>query len=242
MHISGVWNVLEQFKTQYQKHYANYADELKRYDLFKKSKANVAKLNELNPEPVFGITSMSNSMMIKNIIMKELIWINRVINETTFETHYEATGYFLPIRQYRNVDDCRVHTCVPHGTCVDGVNSDSYYCDPGFQETEVDRVKFDFIHTTNAQNVSYMFKVNEFASLTTSDSVSRMKCGHPGNMLVDVVSKSFPDVVKVVQKLGNTVFGLCPGAQGDKPSNVWSGLKHLRIPEHGKWSDPWSKL
>merc|ERR1711991_157609 len=50
----------EQFKTQYQKHYANDAEELERYGLFKKSKARVAKLNALNPEPVFGITSMSD--------------------------------------------------------------------------------------------------------------------------------------------------------------------------------------
>jgi len=50
----------EQFKTQYQKYYANDAEELERYGLFKKSKARVAKLNALNPEPVFGITSMSD--------------------------------------------------------------------------------------------------------------------------------------------------------------------------------------
>ena len=41
---------MEQFISQYQKHYANDAEEFKRYDLFKKSKANVAKLNELNPD------------------------------------------------------------------------------------------------------------------------------------------------------------------------------------------------
>ena len=118
---------------------------------------------------------VSNSMMIKakNIIMKERIWINRVINETTFETNCEATWHFPPVRQYRNVDDCRVHTCGPHGTCVDGVTSDSCCCDPGFQETEVDRVKFDFIHTTSVQKVSYRLKVNEFASLTTSESMSQ---------------------------------------------------------------------
>ena len=45
--------------------FANDADELERRGFFEKSKANVAKLNALNPEPVFGITSMSNSMMVK---------------------------------------------------------------------------------------------------------------------------------------------------------------------------------
>ena len=42
--------MLEQFKTQYQKHYANYADELERYGLFKKSKARVAKHDDQNKE------------------------------------------------------------------------------------------------------------------------------------------------------------------------------------------------
>jgi len=66
--------------TQYHKHYANDAEELKRFGLFNKSKASVAKLNASNHEPVFGITSMSNKIMInaKNTIMKERTWINRV--------------------------------------------------------------------------------------------------------------------------------------------------------------------
>ena len=40
--------------------YANDAEYLERYGLFKKSKARFAKLHALNPEPVFGITSMSD--------------------------------------------------------------------------------------------------------------------------------------------------------------------------------------
>ena len=32
--VLKVWNVLEQFKTQYQKHYANDADELERCGFF----------------------------------------------------------------------------------------------------------------------------------------------------------------------------------------------------------------
>ena len=60
--------------------------------------------------------------------------------------------------------------------------------------------------------------MNEFASLTTSESVSRMKCGHPGNMPVDVVSKSFPDVDKVVQKLVNTVFVCVPVHRAISPT------------------------
>ena len=46
--------------TQYQKHYGNDAEELERYGLFKKSTARAAKQDALNPEPVFGITSMSD--------------------------------------------------------------------------------------------------------------------------------------------------------------------------------------
>ena len=51
---------LYDYRTQYQKHYTYDADELERYGLFKKSNSHVAKLNPLNPEPVFGITSMSD--------------------------------------------------------------------------------------------------------------------------------------------------------------------------------------
>ena len=128
-----------------------------------------------------GYLSNSTMTKAKNIIMQERIWINRVINETTFETHFEATGHLPPVRQYRNVDDCRVHRCGPHGTCVDGVNSHSCCCDPGFQETEVDRVKLDFIHTTNAQNVSYRLKVNEFASLTTRSDETEFASRYNGH-------------------------------------------------------------
>jgi len=84
--------VLEQFKTQHQKHNANNADELERHGFLGNRK------------------HVSQSMMIKaKIIMKERVWINRMINETTSETHCEATGYLLPVRQHRNVEDCRVH-------------------------------------------------------------------------------------------------------------------------------------
>ena len=51
-------NFLNVLKQQHLKHYANDAEVLKHHDLFRKSKARVAKLNALNPEPVSGITSM----------------------------------------------------------------------------------------------------------------------------------------------------------------------------------------
>ena len=35
----------------------------------------------------------------------------------------------------------------------------------------VKEVRLDFIHTTNVKNLSYSLKVNEFAALTTSESV-----------------------------------------------------------------------
>ena len=56
-------------------------------------KANVVKLNALNHEPIFGITSMSNSMMIKgkNTIMKERIWINCVVSEIVFQPLHSDT-------------------------------------------------------------------------------------------------------------------------------------------------------
>ena len=59
-------------------------------------------------------------------------------NKTTFETHCEANENFTPVHQCRNVDDCRMHTCGPRGTCVDVVSSHSCDCDPGFKETDID--------------------------------------------------------------------------------------------------------
>ena len=86
------------------------------------------------------------------------------------------------------------------------------------------------IARANAQNLSCRLKVGELASLTTSEFLSGTKCGHPGNFPINVVSKSFLWVVKVVQKLENT-----------EPNNVWSGPMHLKAHEHGD-SDPWSEL
>ena len=58
-------------------------------------------------------------------------------NKPTFETHCEANAN-SPFHQCRNVDDCRMHTCGPRGTRVDGVNSHSCDCDPGSQEKDID--------------------------------------------------------------------------------------------------------
>ena len=69
------------------------ADELERYGLFKKSKASVAKLNALNPEPVFGIASMS-----KNPIngVETIVGDGRVFKMTldahTFELVHQKTS------------------------------------------------------------------------------------------------------------------------------------------------------
>ena len=46
------------------KHYANDGEELEAYGFFKKSKARVAKLNALSPEPVFGITPMMDFIQV----------------------------------------------------------------------------------------------------------------------------------------------------------------------------------
>ena len=57
----------------------------------------------------------------------------------------------------------------PHGTCADGVNSHSCYCDPGFQETKIScylkEDQFEFLEERRQTNVSYRLNVNEFASL-----------------------------------------------------------------------------
>ena len=92
--------MLEQFQTRYQKHYANEAKELKRFDLFKESKANVVKLNALNHEPVFGITSMSNRMTIeaRNNIMKRRTRINRVAQRDVTNVNHSGKWFNMESR------------------------------------------------------------------------------------------------------------------------------------------------
>ena len=71
----------EQLKTEHQKQYAHEEGELARYWLFKQSEARVAKLNALNPEPVFGITWMSvrhSSEQFEKALRKPVVlWYGR---------------------------------------------------------------------------------------------------------------------------------------------------------------------
>ena len=52
----------------------------------------------------------------------------------------------------------------------------------------------EFLEERRHKNLSYMLKMDEFASLIRQSS--------------------------------------CPGGKGDKPNNVWSDLKHLRVHAH----------
>lgn len=52
----------DQFKAKYKKTYKGDADEQQRYKLFLASKDRVAKLNELNGQPAFGINWMSDRL------------------------------------------------------------------------------------------------------------------------------------------------------------------------------------
>ena len=74
---------------------------------------SITQMMRMNWNVVVSLTKrkhVSQSTMIKaKIIMKERVWTNRMINETTSVIHCEATGYLLPFRQHRNVEDCRVH-------------------------------------------------------------------------------------------------------------------------------------
>ena len=72
-------------KTENQKHYANDEEELARYGISKQSKARVAQLNALNPEPFFGITWMSDwhtSEQFKKGLRKPVVlWDGREYSE-----------------------------------------------------------------------------------------------------------------------------------------------------------------
>jgi hypothetical protein len=50
----------EKYKSAYQKHYKDKADEMARYKLFVESKERVAKLNKVNGQSAFGINWMSD--------------------------------------------------------------------------------------------------------------------------------------------------------------------------------------
>merc|ERR1719171_2403975 len=50
----------DKFKAAYKKKYDSDADEEARYKLFKESKIRIAKLNEANGQPAFGINWMSD--------------------------------------------------------------------------------------------------------------------------------------------------------------------------------------
>ena len=69
------------------------ADELERYGLFKKSKASVAKLNALNPEPVFGITSMSKNPIngVETIVRDGRVF-NMTLDAHSFELVHQKTS------------------------------------------------------------------------------------------------------------------------------------------------------
>ena len=61
---------------------------MERYGLFKKeSNANVAKLNALNTEPVFGITSMS-----KKTIVRDGRGFNITLDAHSFELVHQKTS------------------------------------------------------------------------------------------------------------------------------------------------------
>ena len=67
--------------------------ELERYGLFKKSKANVAKLNALNPEPVFGIISMSkNPINGVDTVVHDGRGFNMTLDAHSFELVHQKTS------------------------------------------------------------------------------------------------------------------------------------------------------
>ena len=225
MRLFTFWNVLEQFKRQHQKHYENDADELKRYGFFKKSKASVVKLNELNPEQVFGITAMSNSMMIKgkNTIMKERIWINCADSEIVLQPLEPDTDTSkLHVKRFTaeepslHVNSTREMSLMKCGSHVKRVMTRSDDTDVGgtslsrsterCSAREFSRCVDLFKRFKTARpNLSYMLKVNEFASLMRQSS--------------------------------------CPGTKSDKSNNKWRDLKHVReVLSTTSTATPWCEL
>ena len=173
---------------QYQKHYANDAEELERSFETKAHSEKTMNVIVMNVIDEDGFLSRSMMIKAKDIIMKERIWI---------------TVKLTIQNRVAKVD------VEPNATSVD---------------------QFKEFKTARANVQEVRLKVSEFASLTTSEFVSqyigykpnnvwsglkpsrralcstremsRMKCGHPGNFLVDctgVVPRS--SALKEVRKL-----------------------------------------
>ena len=66
---------LQQFKTQYQKHHANVADELERYGFFNKSKARVTKHDDQNKEHHHEGANLDQSCRSARCHKRESQWL-----------------------------------------------------------------------------------------------------------------------------------------------------------------------
>ena len=85
-----VWNVLEQFKTQYQIHYANDADELERYGFFKKSKARVTKHGDQSKEHHHEGANLDQSCRSERFIVEKCPMRYEPIGSREFDEHSES--------------------------------------------------------------------------------------------------------------------------------------------------------
>jgi len=73
-----------------------------------------------------GFATQATLMEAPVIISERLV--------TTFSLQCLANGMFSPPVRCVNIDDCYGHSCGPHGTCVDGIQSYSCDCQPGYSE------------------------------------------------------------------------------------------------------------
>ena len=181
--------------------------------LWEKSKTNVTELNASNHEPVFGITSMSNRIMInaKNTIMKERTWINRVAQRDV-----KRSGELLNMESRNLVPGDLVKLSLVGLIPADCVGREiwtrprwpeSLCWLPWERETRLpreachDQVWFPMCETIwGVQDCTCM----SLLTLTTCESLSRYT--------------------------------------GYSPNDVWSDLKQLRAHEQGELSDTWSEL
>ena len=110
--ISKDWNVLEQFKTQYQKHHANDADELERCGFFEKSKARVAKHDDQSKEHHHEGANLDQSCRSERFVVEKCPMRYGSIGSREFDEHSEREFLVSTIEALRKnlAPKCNVKT------------------------------------------------------------------------------------------------------------------------------------
>ena len=149
----------------YQKHYANDADELERYGLFKKSKARVAQRDDMK-----RLRSEDDDKH------KEHIDHDSKHDKTVASVLAQLDGVDSKLYDERIIavqEEPNLHTVFYQRDVPWNADTWRFLC---FVQRSGEWLNME------SKNLSYSLKVNEFAALTTSESVSQYTGYNPNNV------------------------------------------------------------